>query len=129
MPRPSAFMKLLCFFQLRNALAVQVNDGFQEGDLFFKLFDAALRRERFEKRLLALNQKIELFHDAALDDDAGIRGGLLEHVVFGLADHGGSLGQNTVLCIAYRFVNHGLDLLKIFFVEHGEASLCLMEPV
>lgn len=110
MPRPSAFMKLLCFFQLRNALAVQVDDRFEEGDLFFEFFDAALRRKRFEKRLLALDQKIELFHDAALDDDAGIRGGLPEHVVFGLVDH-------------------GLDFLNIFFVEHGEASLYLMEPV
>ena len=89
---------------------MQVNDGFQEGNLFFKLFDAALRRERFEKLLLALDQEVELFHDATLDDDAGIRGGLLEHVVFGLVDH-------------------GLDFLNIFFVEHGEASLCLMEPV
>lgn len=129
MPRPSAFMKLLRFVQLRKTLAVQADDGFQEGDFFFKFFDAAFRCKRFEKRLLAFDQEVELFHDAALDDDAGIRGGLLEHVVFGLVDHGGSLGQNTVLCIAYRFVNHGLDFFKIFFVEHGEASLYLMEPV
>ncbi len=109
MPRPSV-LELLRFFQLRKALAVQVNDGFQEGNLFFKLFDAALRREGIEKRLLAFDQEVQLFHDAALDDDAGIRGGLLKHVVFGLVDH-------------------GLDFLNIFFVEHGEASLYLMEPV
>ena len=110
MPRPSAFMKLLCFVQLRKTLAVQADDGFQEGDFFFKFFDAAFRCKRFEKRLLALDQKIELFHDAALDDDAGIRGRLLEHVVLGLVDH-------------------GLDFLNVFFVEHGGASLYLMEPV
>lgn len=54
-------MKLLRFFQLRKALAVQVNDGFQEGNLFFKLFDAALRREGIEKRLLAFDQEVQLF--------------------------------------------------------------------
>ena len=104
------FLKLLRFFQLREALAVQVDDGFEEGDLFFEFFDAALRRKGLEKRLLAFDQEVQLFHDAALDDDAGVGCGLLEHVVFGLVDH-------------------GLDFLNIFFVEHGEASLYLMEPV
>ena len=98
------------FLQLREALAVQTDDRFQEGDLFFELFDAALRRERIKERLLPFNQEVQLLHDAALDDDAGVGCGLLEHVVFGLVDH-------------------GLDFLNIFFVEHGEASLYLMGPV
>ena len=109
MPRPSVYL-LLRFFQLREALAVQVDDGFEEGDLFLQLFDAALRRERVEKGLLAFDQEVKLFHDAALDDDAGIRGGLPEHVVFGMVDH-------------------GLDFLNVFFVEHGCTSMYLMEPV
>lgn len=67
---------------------MQVDDGFEEGDLFFEFFDAALRCEGLEKRLLAFNQEVQLFHDAALDDDAGVGCGLLEHVVFGLVDHG-----------------------------------------
>lgn len=89
---------------------MQVDDGFEEGDLFFEFFDAALRCERLTEGLLAFDQEVQLLHDAALDDDAGVGCGLLEHVVFGLVDH-------------------GLDFLNIFFVEHGEASLYLMEPV
>lgn len=40
---------------------MQVDDGFEEGDLFFEFFDAALRCEGLEKRLLAFNQEVQLF--------------------------------------------------------------------
>ena len=109
MPRPSV-LELLRFFQLREALAVQTDDRFQEGYLFLQLFNAAFRRERIKECLLPFNQEVQLLHDAAFDDDAGVGCGLPQHVVFGLVDQ-------------------RLDFLNIFFVKHGEASLYLMEQV
>ena len=39
---------------------MQLDDGFQEIDLFFQLFHTAFRGKRFEKRLLAFSEQIEL---------------------------------------------------------------------